>query len=72
MCAAAIDTPTTAAEKNSFDRNPRKVNARDSRMRSGCEARYSGSPAGSTSVTVSAVPIANSKTNVSFIAMKFA
>ena len=35
MCAAAIETPTTAAEKNSFERNPRSVNARDNLIRSG-------------------------------------
>ncbi len=55
MCAAAMDSPTTAEEKNSFDRNPRNVNAFESCNRCGCEARYSGSAAGKTSVTVRAV-----------------
>src|SRR5260221_14172244 len=39
MCAAAMDPPTTAAEKNSFERNPRSVKARDSRIRSGLRSK---------------------------------
>jgi len=46
---------TTAAEKKFFrNAGPRNVNARDNRIRSGCEARYSGSAEGSTRVIVSA------------------
>src|ERR1700758_309832 len=52
---AAMDKPTTADEKNSFDLNPRAVNAFASCRRFGNDVRYSGSPAGSTNVTVSAV-----------------
>ena len=58
ICTAASDMPTTLALKDSFDRIPRKLNARASRSRSGCDARYSGSPPGYTKLMVMAVPTA--------------
>ena len=52
MCAAANDKPTTAAEKNSFERNPRSVSTFPSWSCFGCDSRYNGSAAGSTRIVI--------------------
>src|SRR5712691_12629925 len=72
MCAAAIESPTTAEEKNSFVRIPRRVNAFASRNRPGCVTRYNGSAEGTTTVTVSAaVTTARRSDNAILEARKF-
>jgi len=72
MWAAAKESPTTAAEKNSFDRRPRNVNVFASCNCWGCDARYKGSAAGSTSVIVNAVNTEINSALPSFSAMKLA